>query len=159
MTPKALETLPHYVERRFWRHVERIPFHSCWEWMGATRTQQSDSYGDMRIDGKKVLAHRVAYVLFNGPIPTEMCVCHRCDNPLCVNPTHLFLGSKGENNQDRARKNRSAVGEACGAAKLTWEQVTEIRASAESGPRLAERFGVSSTTIYGVRNGNHWRAS
>lgn len=94
---------------RFWEKVEMIQFHPCWEW---TAARQAGGYGTFQYAGKggdwrKTVAHRVAWELANGPIPNGLCVLHRCDNPGCVRPGHLFLGSLAENNRDTARKGRT----------------------------------------------------
>ena len=84
----------------------------CWEWSGSRfRT----GYGRLKIDGKTTSAHRLSWMLHNGPIPDGTCVCHRCDNPPCVNPEHLFLGTKADNNLDRDAKGRTARGDRNGA--------------------------------------------
>ena len=92
------------IEDRFWKKVEPEPNSGCWLWMGT-----QDRYGQFRIGGRnghQVGAHRVAWMLANGLIPMGVHVLHRCDIPTCVNPSHLFLGTRKDNMQDAARKGR-----------------------------------------------------
>lgn len=108
------------------------------------------------------LAHRVAFEEACGPIPKGMCVLHRCDNPPCINPDHLFLGTRQENNRDRDKKGRggSAKGEANGKAKLTTKGVCEIRRGTREGERqcdIAKRLGVNPRTVRSVQTGISWR--
>lgn len=91
------------LEERFELHIERIPFHECWEWTG---TRPSNRYGQIVAHGKKTPAHRVAWMLYRGPIPEGMYVLHKCDNMGCVNPAHLFLGTLSDNMQDMVAKGR-----------------------------------------------------
>lgn len=76
---------------------------TCWLWQGAPT---SGGYGRFWFDGVRKLAHRAAYEIFKGDIPEDMCVCHKCDNPLCVNPKHLFLGTHSDNMRDMGNKGR-----------------------------------------------------
>jgi HNH endonuclease len=85
------------------RLVEIIPEHSCWEW---TASKFRDGYGQIKVNRKNKKAHRIAYELFKGPIPENMLVCHTCDNPGCVRPEHLFLGTALDNSHDMINKGR-----------------------------------------------------
>src|SRR4051812_12464692 len=95
----------------------------CWPWHGAT----AGGYGQISIDGTKIPAHRVAYEVANGAIPEGLVVCHRCDNKVCCNPSHLFLGTIGDNTRDAQAKGLLAHGERSPRSKLTRKQVETIR--------------------------------
>lgn len=132
----------------FWSHIDKTTSpNGCWVWSGQTHK----GYGRIKVNGKKCLAHRVAWELINGEIPDNMCVCHKCDNPPCCNPAHLFLGTKADNNRDKTEKGRAAKGENFKMAKLTDAQVHELRARyAEGGitqRSLAMEYGICVTYV------------
>lgn len=108
-------------------------------------------------DGKRQAAHRWAWEDAFGPIPEGKVVCHKCDNPTCINPEHLFLGTHAENQADKAAKGRACRGVTRWNSRLTEDDVREIRASPESGSALAERLGVSKTTVNRARRGYTWK--
>jgi len=121
----------------------------CIEWANA-KTKQG--YGVQRINGRNVLAHRYAWERVNGPIPKGMYVCHRCDNPPCTNPQHLFLGTPADNMADKESKGRGVhpTGPRNGRTKLTADQAWAIRSCYAGGgvtqKELAVAFGVHRTT-------------
>lgn len=134
---------------RFWKYVEKTD--ECWKWVGAKTFY---GYGAIQSGGKggRVLrANRVSWELHFGPIGNELQVLHKCDNPGCVNPDHLFLGTPADNAADRTAKGRTRVGRIPGEkhhqAKLKNEQVIDIRAKYAAGQislsRLATEYGVS----------------
>lgn len=156
------------LERRFWRHVAVRGAQECWEWMGA----KSRGYGVLGA-GKRgeglVKAHRVSWELHNGPVPDAMFVCHRCDNPPCVNPGHLFLGTPADNAQDMATKGRhgrwtrplsTARGSRQGSARLTESEVRRILAEHRLGLArfaIANIHAVSYSTVQKIVTGESWR--
>jgi len=146
------------LETRFWDKVQKTDGDSCWEWTGA---HVINGYGQIWNDRQFRYAHRISWELHYGPIPQDLCVCHRCDNRGCVRPDHLFLGTNLENTLDRETKGRGAKGERQGSAKLTEAQVVNIRrlyAVGESSQRaLAQQFGISKTEIARIVCGKKWR--
>jgi hypothetical protein len=144
---------------RFWRYVNRSG--DCWLWTGAT----NGKYGKIG-RGKNlgtVGAHRAAWEIHFGPIPEGIYVCHLCDVPLCVRPSHLTLGTPAANNMDKIAKGRANVptGDKHWRGKLTSMQVQEIRALAESGllqREIAARFGINRVTVSRIARGESRKA-
>lgn len=91
------------LPKRFWKKVVKCEPNECWYWKANT---YADGYGQISVKGKPRQAHRVAYELCVGPIPEGLCVLHYCDNPSCVNPQHLYVGTHSDNMQDRAKRGR-----------------------------------------------------
>lgn len=145
------------LETRFWRHVECSA--GCWLWTGQRNVK---GYGRIENAGRRRRAHRVSWELHNGPIPDGLLVCHRCDNPSCVRPDHLFLGTQVDNMRDCASKGRAASGERVANAKLTADQVSELLRRLEDGESqraLAKRFEVGRATVQDIVSHRTWRTS
>lgn len=155
-------------EDRFWSKVNQdgpVPPHRpelgpCWLWTAAVNEH---GYGVMRPAGRRsgptIKAHRVA-VFLDGRDPGSRCVLHRCDNPPCVNPEHLFIGTKADNTQDMVAKQRGLVGERNGIAKLTADKVVEIRrrmAAGEMRKSVAAAYEVSPATVTRIVQREGWR--
>lgn len=132
----------------------------CWLWKGGRRGRCGHRYGAFWLEGKQTQAHRFAYEMFVGPIPSGMCICHRCDNTSCVNPRHLFLGTDADNMADKAKKGRSAYGERNGQAKLSSEDVKKIRRMRKVGITyriIGGIFGVSRTAASYIVRRKKWK--
>ena len=143
--------------QRFLSRTKAMPS-GCIEWNGA---KNRAGYGDFnrKIDGKwkTCKAHRYAWEMTHGEAPEDRHVLHKCDNPACVNPEHLFLGTHQDNMRDRLEKRRFPVGESHRNSVLTTEQVREIRSSAMNAGRIAKVFCVSKVTVNKIRRGAAWR--
>lgn len=128
----------------------------CIEWHGSANAK---GYGMMVYKGRIHAAHRVSWQEHKGEIPAGLLVLHRCDNPKCVNPEHLFLGTNQDNMDDMKQKGRQFTprGEEHKRSKLTWDAVRDIRSSGESARSLAAKYGVSDMTIYYVKTGKGWK--
>jgi hypothetical protein len=145
-----------YQIGRFWARVEKSETFECWPW---TLTWRKDGYGEFRLPGRVVLAHRFAFMASNDRWEIEdLVVRHSCDFPACCNPAHLSVGTHSDNVADRDSRGRSARGERHGRAKLTSEQVAAIRASALSDLEIAVRLRIHKTTVHKIRAGRLWRA-
>jgi hypothetical protein len=131
------------------------PNSGCWLWLGS---MFNNGYGRIKSGGHTYAAHRLSFSTTNGPIPVGMCVCHKCDNRACVNPDHLFLGTKAENNADMVAKGRQArnKGLRAGGVKLTNESVLAIRADTRTRAVIAAEYGVSPTAISMIRSRKCW---
>lgn len=135
----------------FFAQVKRIEG-GCWEWQGSL---WATGYGRFHFQDKSMKAHRMSWFFARGEIP-EQCLLHRCDNRLCVNPDHLFVGTRTDNNADKVAKGRQAKGEALNTAKVTTHDVAAIRAACSSSKEIAEQYGLSWGHINKIRGGRVW---
>jgi hypothetical protein len=153
------------VAALFWSKVD-LGGDVCWVW---TASRNAMGYGQFRTGSKRdktarcSLAHRVSWELENGPVPVGMCVLHRCDNPACVRPSHLFLGTRTDNAADKVAKGRQSRTRMPGAsnpnAALTAQQVSAIRAMAArgvTGAAIARLYGISKSTACRVIKGRRY---
>ena len=141
----------------FWEGVDIQGPTQCWQWLGYTAP---NGYGDVTFKSRKWKVHRVSYHLCCGAIPVGMFVCHKCDNPSCVNPNHLFLGTCADNLADMVAKGRSRVGIRHHNAKVTPRQIAEIRAAPQVVGivrDLAIKFGLSHQQISKIRSHTRWK--
>lgn len=148
------------IVQRYERFVIRRE--GCWDWSGAKRTR--GGYGRM----KGGYAHRISWAIHHGPIPAGLLVLHRCDNPPCSNPDHLFLGTQKDNMADAAAKGRlanrpnRASGERVGSSKLTAtkaRQIRELCAAGRTRRSVATQFGVNQASVSNVVLGKTWRSA
>lgn len=146
----------------FWVNVKVGTPDECWPWLRLRN--QKTGYGLLRVNGKMVYAHRRAYELMNGAIPVGMHICHACDNPICVNPNHLWLGTPADNVRDRDSKGRHRSNPSPQPtyhnAKVTMADVVAIRrdyaAGRETYASLTERYGLQRTAISDIVNRKSW---
>ena len=144
--------------------VQTDPVSGCWDWTACT---QANGYGRMTFKRKTGYAHRWAFEAFHSPPPPGMDICHRCDNRRCVNPDHLFAGTRADNMADAKAKGRTAKGAALGdrtgengPAKLTWRAVHTIRELSAGGfthKTIAAAFGVDPSNVQKIVANKTWR--
>lgn len=142
------------LHERFHAKVNKADPSGCWSWTAYTDRR---GRGSISVNGKQQKSHRVSYELFIGDVPDGFHVLHHCDNPSCVNPDHLFLGTHDDNMKDMKAKGRAPRGESSGVAKLTAEEVCEIRRSQETNVTLAARYDIAETTVSGIRHRKRWK--
>lgn len=148
---------------RFWRKVKITKPAECWEWIASRFTAKKEQYGCFHIGKRTLTASRVAYAIGYGEEPGRSSVLHKCDNPPCCNPAHLYLGTQADNGRDMRERGRARgaprYGSANASAKLTEAQVTVIRQRIDAGHRntdIARDFGVHHSTISVIRRGRSW---
>lgn len=140
------------LEERFWEKVDKSG--TCWLWTARTNR---GCYGVFTVNFRsRVLAHRIAYELTHGHIPDGFDICHKCDNPPCVNPDHLFAGTRKQNMEDALSKNRMARGFRLPQTKLSDEQVMSLLSRLDSGKKIRDvalEFGISSGHVSALKRG------
>lgn len=158
----SVTTVTHSYDKktieRFWSKVDRHGPNGCWQW-----TDYLSPYGVFRVNGKARGAHRFAWELANGHIPDGVFVLHKCDNPGCVNPAHMFLGTHSDNMADKVKKGRQSHhatwGSKHGLSVLKDDDIQKIHslASTTSNTEIARRFGVSRMQVWRILTGKQWR--
>jgi len=159
------------TEKDFWNQTRKTD--SCWIWTGSKTG--SLGYGRFGFRNKYYLAHRLSWEFHFGEIPKGMQICHHCDNPLCVNPDHLFMGTQSDNIKDAVKKGRMKnlfkkghtgldfqrpCGENCHFSKLKLKDIIKIKELLKRGIRtmeIASKFGLSQRYIYDIKNGEAWK--
>lgn len=142
----------HLFLKRFWENVDVKSEDECWEWLGSRTTA---GYGVVYTEGKLHYTHRVSLQLDDREVPARHHACHTCDNPPCVNPAHLFVGTPMDNAQDKVSKDRHLYGEKHPHAKLSNEDVAKMRQLAKDGvwqSDLARQFNVDDSHVSNIVN-------
>jgi hypothetical protein len=157
------QTDPAHLAKRLANGLAAAQDGKCWEW---TRICNQHGYGQLRVAGRMVYAHRLAYELGVGEIPDGMHVLHQCDNPRCINPAHLSVGTRSQNMKECSERGRARIpepskpGESNGSSKLLDVDVRSIRrllSQRQTQQSIADRFGVSQRTISDINLGKKWR--
>ena len=147
-------------EQRFWQQVDKKQNNLCWNWIGY---YNKNGYGKIKINRKMISTHRFCWKIHFGEISKDLCVLHTCDNPRCVNPNHLFLGTQQDNIKDMILKNRQyhPKGENNCKAKLTSYQVKQIRLFCNqkklTQTQIGKMFNVNNPTISKIKNNKTWK--
>lgn len=143
------------IEHRFWPKVKKGGEGECWPWVGSN----SRGYGTIFAWGRPQYSHRFAYALGRGDVPLGGHVLHECDDPICCNPAHLFLGDQGTNMRDRNAKGRANTARGSQHACATIDEATAVAIYEADGlhKEIAERFGVTRFTVGAIKRGIRWR--
>ena len=143
---------------RFWSKVAIKEFSDCWEWLGSKKVS---GYGQLMLNYYNFYSHRISWQIHNGPIPKGLFVLHKCDNPSCVNPKHLFLGTQLDNMRDRNKKGRAPLGEKSNCNVLTNEKVLKIKQLYQKENKkqgeIAKLFNVSPQLIWNIIHQKTWK--
>lgn len=148
------------IEDRFWQRMDKpTGDDGCWIWQGSHRGK----YGSAFYQGKRMGAHQLSYILTNGPIPDGLEVCHSCDNPLCCNPSHLWIGTHFQNMHDCIQKGRFNAGKVIGtdqhSCKLDDTKVREIRVLLDAGVsqrKIARQYHVTQPLVAQIKKRQIW---
>ena len=140
------------TEKRFWSKVDKGS--ECWVWTGALTNTK---YGRMHLKGKSHLAHRISYEMEYGAIPNRVHVCHTCDTPACVRPSHLFIGSQKENMADCKAKGRVNKGSSRPLAKLTELQIKDIRKDTRVQKEISKDYNIAQSQISRIKCRQAWK--
>jgi hypothetical protein len=147
-----------YTHEHFWNRVVALGTDKeCWEWQGGKDTS---NYGRLKVNGRLISAHRYTWEEYNGKIPKGLHVLHECDNPPCVNPKHLFLGTNADNVADRVAKNRQAKGETHAFAVLTEKDITDIIKMYVNGAKqkeIANSYKIDQGHVSSIVNRKKWK--
>lgn len=144
------------LEERFWKSVDVRQEHECWNWLAC---KDYDGYGVITLKHRPLRTNRVSWMIHFGEIPEGLCVCHTCDNPCCVNPSHLFLGTHGDNAKDRERKGRRKIkyGDDNPNTKFSSVAIKSVLDQYETGQytqkKLSEMSGISRSHLCAIIHG------
>ena len=136
-----------------WERVDKGGPDECWNWQGA---KHPSGHGNLKANGRYWRAHRLAWHLAKGPIPAGLEVLHRCDNPACCNPAHLFLGTETDNQADKLAKGRQAKGQMFPHTKLSADQVRAIRADRRIHREIAADYGIDRANVSYIKARKSW---
>ncbi|MCA9073201.1 MAG: HNH endonuclease [Planctomycetaceae bacterium] len=152
---KPIPKLDEEVIERFWSKVDKAGIGECWLW---TDHVDKDGYGPFTVSkGNRYKSTRIAYFIHHGKDPGDLLICHKCNNPTCCNPHHLYAGTCKDNLSQASNESRMSCGENHHKSKLSDGQVKQIRMSTESCVSLAKEFGVTNQTISNIKNNKTWR--
>jgi hypothetical protein len=151
-----------FVERMISRWAIIGAANECWPYTGHCFVKSKGgrmTYGRVELNKQRLRVHRAVWMIVHGDIPDGLCVLHSCDNPLCCNPSHLFLGTQADNIRDKMEKGRHRVvyGEDCGSSKITMEIAQQIREIKGTQRAIAARFGLSQGAVHAIRTGKTWK--
>lgn len=148
----ARDVIRECFKNEFWKKVKIRKPNQCWNWTGAQTGSPGSRYGVVIYNGEHVGSHRLAYFFAKGQFLKQYDVCHSCDNTICCNPAHLFLGTASINGKDARNKHRLGT-----VQKISLKQANEIKRSHKGGKYLAIKYGLTESQISRIKNGSRWK--